>query len=79
MATRQGHPVPTQVTAARGPFPAELYAHTPVITDYEPAVEEFPPGATAQNNFRPERLLTCRLCLAEVFESETADHVCEES
>lgn len=79
VATRQGHPVPSQVSPARGPFPPELYRHTEIVYDYEPAVPEFPPGATAQNNFQPERLLTCRLCLAEVYESQTPNHVCEET
>lgn len=75
---RQAHPVPDQVTAPRGPFPPELYAHQEIVTDYIPEGDDYLPGATAQNDYQPPRILTCRVCLAEVPEPETPFHTCPE-
>lgn len=73
---RQAHPVPTKVERPRGPFPAELYASAGIVTDYVPEEDHSGPGATAQNNFHPEPLMRCINCSMQVFESQTARHVC---
>lgn len=79
VSARQAHPVPQARAKPRGPFPPELYYSQPVVTDYEPDEEQFADGATAQNNYRPETLMRCRLCLCEVYESETSRHVCPDT
>ncbi len=70
----QTHPVPEKVTAPRGPFPDEMFAEPEIISASE--FQEFEPGATAQNNFKPEKYLRCAACLARVKASETEDHIC---
>lgn len=70
----QTHPVPKKVTAPRGPFPDEMFAEPEIRSASEAA--EFEPGATAQNNFKPEKYLRCARCLVRVRESETEDHIC---
>ena len=74
--TRQPHPVPDKKTAPRGPFPPELFFTTPICSDYEPQEDRYLPGATAQNDFKPDRLFRCRDCLMDVYESETPYHEC---
>jgi|FreactcultureFD7_1027221.scaffolds.fasta_scaffold02346_2 hypothetical protein len=76
--TKQGHPVPSSSHAPRGPFPPELYAQEPVVTDYVPFDDEHPRGATAQNNFTSPKLFRCKECHVIVLEHEVPDHWCEE-
>lgn len=71
----QVHPVPDKLTEPKGPFPQELFDEPEIVSISE--VEEHKPGATAQNNFRPEKYLRCGRCLIRVKESETKDHNCE--
>lgn len=75
----QTHPVPDKVTAPNGPFSQELLAEPEITTNYIPAFQEdFLPGSTAQNNFKPPRYLRCSLCSARVLEQDTEFHVCDE-
>jgi hypothetical protein len=81
-AARQAHPIPLTAYSARGPFPQELFASSPVITDYQPqpdgggeVIEE---GATAQNNFQPTRWYRCTFCDDLVSEHHLEEHVCPE-
>lgn len=75
----QAHPVPDRVTEPNGPFSQELLAEPEINHNYSPAFkDDYLPGATAQNNYRPPRYLRCALCSARVLESETEFHVCEE-
>jgi len=78
----QVHPYPDKVESPQGPFPREMFREPEIVSDYEPQFNEdgygFEPGSTAQNNFRPPRVLRCGSCLARVKEDETALHVCEE-
>lgn len=57
-------------------------AQPEIITEYQPENAEdgagFEPGATAQNNFRPERRFRCRHCHAVVMEFDLDDHECGE-
>lgn len=80
--TFQGHPVPSQVTRPKGPFPPELFADPEIVVDYDPAYSEdgmdFELGATAQNNFKPPRWLRCYDCHERVREDETELHSCED-
>lgn len=77
----QVHPVPSSVQAPRGPFPPELFREPEIITDYFSENSEdgsnLPLGATAQNNFKPERWLRCSVCLSRVLSTETEKHVCD--
>lgn len=77
----QVHPVPSSVQAPRGPFPAELFREPEIVTEYfSEAAEDgsnMPLGATAQNNFRPERWLRCSVCFSRVLSTETEEHECE--
>ena len=77
----QVHPVPSSVQAPRGPFPAELFREPEIITDYfSEAAEDgshLPLGATAQNNFKPERWLRCSVCMSRVLSTETESHECD--
>lgn len=79
--TYQGHPVPSQITSPRGPFPPELFMQPEIVYDYEQAFAEdgsnFLAGATAQNNFEPPRWLRCYDCHERVREDETSDHECD--
>jgi uncharacterized metal-binding protein YceD (DUF177 family) len=70
----QTHPVPKKVTAPQGPFPSEMFAEPEIVSVSE--TQEFEPGATVQNNFKPEKMLRCARCLARVKESETEEHIC---
>jgi len=51
-----------------------MFAEPEIISASEHV--EFEPGATAQNNFKPEKYLRCARCLVRVRESETEDHIC---
>jgi retron-type reverse transcriptase len=59
-----------------------MFREPEIISDYEPQFNEdgqgFEPGSTAQNNFKPPRVLRCGSCFERVMENETATHVCEE-
>lgn len=70
----QTHPVPDKVTAPQGPFPKEMFDEPEIVTNTER--DEFEPGATVQNNFKPEKTLRCARCLTRVKESETEAHIC---
>lgn len=70
----QTHPVPKKVSAPQGPFPSEMFDEPDIIS--VPEYQEFAPGATAQNNFRPEKYLRCARCLARVKEADTETHIC---
>lgn len=70
----QTHPVPTRVTQPQGPFPQEMFDEPEIIDGVE--IDEFLPGATVQNNFKPERQLRCARCQSRVKESETGNHIC---
>lgn len=72
----QTHPVPDKVTAPQGPFPREMFDEPEIIADYISTEDEFEPGATAQNNFKPDKYLRCGNCLVRVKETETQDHIC---
>lgn len=80
IATKQGHPVPDKAGPTRGPFPAELFRSSPVITNYESKTgnggPEIPDEGTAQNNYRPHRLFKCKLCADLVKEPDLKNHVC---
>lgn len=70
------------VTRPKGPFPPELFQNPEVINDYAQAFpedgEDFPLGATAQNNFRPLKWYRCYDCHDKVREDELELHECEE-
>jgi hypothetical protein len=57
-------------------------AQPEIVTEYDSEEDEgganFPLGATAQNNYRPEKVYRCRHCNSRVIESELDLHVCEE-
>lgn len=70
----QTHPVPSKVSAPYGPFPHEMFDEPEIISATE--YVEFEPGATVQNNFKPEKMLRCARCQARVKETETETHIC---
>jgi hypothetical protein len=76
----QAHPVPDRVHAPRGPFPQELFREPEIVTEYVSESDEtgnnFELGATAQNNFKPEKILRCRSCHEKVLYSQTSSHSC---
>ena len=53
-------------------------AQPEIITEYIPADEEIPLGATAQNNFEEPKLFKCKKCDDYVYEHQIPDHTCEE-
>lgn len=73
----QGHAVPETAGRPQGPFPSEVLA-PPVITydDSDPD-NIYPPGATAQNNYRGVTMYRCRDCSATLTEDQLEDHACE--
>jgi hypothetical protein len=77
----QAHPVPEKAYQAKGPFPDHLFRESKIVFDYEPENDEngnnFPLGATAQNNFKPPKYLRCKACHARVTEEEAVLHECE--
>lgn len=72
----QVHPVPDKILNPRGPFPEDLFDEPEIIVSLPE--DEFVPGATAQNNFRPPKYLRCSLCHEKVLEAETLNHRCGE-
>lgn len=82
IATRQGHPVPATAHSPKGPFPPELFASGPIISDYVPqgdnGGDSIPLGATAQNNFSALNWFTCKVCDETIAEHEIPSHLCEE-
>lgn len=80
-AAIQVHSVPDHVMDPVGPFPRELFREPKIVDDYVPQYSEdgseFLPGSTAQNNFKPVKVLRCGSCLARVPENETSLHICE--
>jgi hypothetical protein len=78
----QVHPVPSSVTNPSGPFPRELFREPKIITEYDSELPEdgsdFPTGSTAQNNFKPTRVMICSQCNDRVLETKTGDHVCRD-
>jgi hypothetical protein len=81
-AAVQIHAVPDHVMDPVGPFPRDLFREPEIVDNYIPQYGEdggdFPMGATAQNNYKPIRVLRCGVCLVRVPENETELHVCEE-
>ena len=71
----QAHPVPKQVMAPRGPFPPELLEEPEIVVQHIP--DEFEPGATAQNNYRP-KWFRCSSCHERVRGDKLDEHFCEE-
>lgn len=57
-------------------------AQPEIVTDYAPEQNEdgwgFEPGATAQNNFKPEKRYRCRHCGTLVLENQIDYHECED-
>ena len=57
-------------------------AQPEIITDYAPEQNEdgwgFELGATAQNNFKPEKRYRCRYCRTLVLENQLDYHDCED-
>lgn len=70
----QGHAVPSHILTASGPFGV----YTPEKAEDEQVVDEFPYGATAQNDMVGIGLYTCNLCGSLVRETELSVHRCEE-
>lgn len=66
--------MPSHILTANGPFGV----YTPEKSEEDPSVEEFPYGATAQNDMIGIGLYTCNLCGAVVRETELSIHECEE-
>jgi hypothetical protein len=73
----QAHAVPATAAPPRGPFSAELLA-PPVIDRTVPNDNPFPPGATAQNDFRGARMYQCKACKEVVPEYGIDAHICGE-
>lgn len=77
----QAHPVPKRVHEPRGPFPDNLFDEPEIVTSYSVENDEhgenFEPGATAQNNYRPPKFYRCKSCKAKVSEVELSAHDCE--
>lgn len=57
-------------------------AQPEIVTDYMPEQNAdgygFEPGATAQNNFRPEKYYRCRHCDFRLQAHELDDHECDD-
>jgi len=72
----QGHAIPATAHRPNGPFSSEMLAE-PVITydDTDPD-DYYPPGATAQNQYRGLKTYVCNYCSAQVLENELEGHVC---
>lgn len=76
----QVHPVPDRITPETGPFPRELFDEPEIVyatPAYSEDGNEFLPGSTVQNNYKPIKYLRCVACGTRVPENETALHVCE--
>jgi hypothetical protein len=77
---KQIHPVPDRVMDPQGPFSRELLAEPEINYAFDNTEYggDFSLGATAQNDFKPAKVLRCGSCLSKVLETETKSHVCEE-
>lgn len=71
----QGHAVPQTAGRARGPFNPEVLAE-PVVVVEPRRPEAF--NATAQNNYRGERIFQCTYCTLLIPESRLDEHYCTE-
>jgi hypothetical protein len=78
----QAHPVPTHVHEPYGPFPSELFEDPEIVYEYQSEDDDgttsLPLGATAQNNYKPEKVYRCRHCHARVAETDFEIHTCGE-
>lgn len=74
----QGHAIPSQAGYARNPFDPEVTAQPVVVVDDNDPDVLYPPGATAQNNYRGIQMYRCRECGAMVSEDDLDNHVCED-
>ena len=78
----QAHPVPAVVYEPKGPFPAHIFEEPEIVTEYEIEADEhgenFEPGATAQNNYKPVKYYRCKACWERVSERELSSHDCED-
>ena len=80
--TYQGHPVPKHVYYPddETPFDYDVTAESEINYDYASESPDdgsnFAEGATAQNDFKPERLFRCKKCLIKLVESEIKLHIC---
>jgi hypothetical protein len=74
--TLQPHPVPDKILSPRGPFPSELFDEADIVVT--PSKENFLPGSTVQNEFKPPRYLRCALCQTKVLKTEKDGHKCGE-
>jgi hypothetical protein len=70
----QVHPVPDKILSPKGPFPSELFDEPEIVVTLPK--EDFLPGSTAQNDFKPPRYLRCALCNTRVLENEKNEHKC---
>ena len=74
----QAHAVPATAGHPRGPFSAEILA-APIIDRTVPDDNPFPPGATAQNDFKGIAMYRCRTCHDVIPEYALQAHTCEET
>lgn len=74
--TLQAHPVPDKILSPQGPFPSELFDEPEIVVTQ--SKEDFLPGSTVQNEFKPPRYLRCALCKTRVLETEKDEHKCGE-
>ena len=74
----QGHAIPTRAGYARNPFEAEVLAQPTIVTDDNDPDVLYPPGATAQNDYRGLQFYRCRECGMTVSEDDLDNHVCED-
>lgn len=73
----QAHAVPKTAGYPKGPFSAEILA-APVVSREEVLDDNpFPPGATAQNQFRGIKHYRCRMCHEVLLEEQLDGHICE--
>jgi hypothetical protein len=69
---KQGHAVPNGAYRAQGPFPPELYASSPVVSDYEDY------GDSLHEALDDVRMFRCKECVEILYEDELEEHECEE-
>lgn len=72
----QAHPFPDKILSPQGPFPSDLFDEQEVVVTLPK--EDFLPGSTAQNDFKPPKYLRCVLCQTRVLELEKDLHKCGE-
>jgi len=72
----QGHAIPLTAHRPNGPFSSEVLAE-PVITYDDTDPDDFyPPGATAQNQYRGLKTYVCNNCSEHVLEDSLSGHAC---